>query len=50
MAITMYAHDDPDASITTVIGFTAFAGVFMALAIAVYRPLWRRDAVVTGSR
>jgi hypothetical protein len=50
MAITMYAHDDPDASIATVVGFTALAGVFLALAIAVYRPLWRRDAVVTRPR
>lgn len=46
MAITMYAHDDPDASIATAAGFTVFAGVFLALAIAVYRPLWRADEAV----
>jgi hypothetical protein len=50
MAITMYAHDDPDASMATAAGFTVFAGVFLALAIAVYRPLWRRDAVATRQR
>lgn len=42
MALTMLAIDDPDASIGIATGFTAFALLFAALVVVVYRPLFRR--------
>jgi hypothetical protein len=41
MGITMSVNDDPDASIALTVGFALFALVFAALAVVLYRPLFR---------
>jgi hypothetical protein len=43
MAITMLANGDPDSSAPTVAVFVCFALTFLALAVALYRPLFTRQ-------
>lgn len=43
MAIMMQASDDPAATIVVTIVFTLFAAIGIAIAVAVYRPLFRRS-------
>ena len=43
MAITMQASDDPAATVVNTIAFTLFAAIGIAIAVAVYRPLFRRS-------
>lgn len=40
MAVVMILHDDPDASAGLAAGFLVFAALFIALAVALYRPLF----------
>jgi hypothetical protein len=42
MAITMQVNNDPDASVANVIVFAAFSMALAVLAVALYRPLFRR--------
>ena len=42
MAITMQVNNDPDASFANVIVFAAFSMALAVLAVALYRPLFRR--------
>jgi hypothetical protein len=42
MAITMYVNDDPNASAGNAVFMTALGAAFAALALWVYRPLFRR--------
>jgi hypothetical protein len=46
MAITMLANGDPDSSPPIVVAFVCFALAFTALAVALYRPLFVRQAGV----
>lgn len=50
MAVVMLARHDPDASAGTAIGFAVFAAAFVALLLALYRPLFqrRRGAINVG--
>lgn len=41
MALVMYRHGDPDASLALTVGFAAFAAVFATLTWLLYRPLLR---------
>ena len=52
MAITMFANEDPNASGANVIFMTALGLVFAALAIFLYRALFRpgHDAALTSQR
>src|SRR5262245_16695442 len=45
MALTMYAHEDPDASPATVAAFVTFTLAFAALSFTLYRPLFGRSSV-----
>jgi hypothetical protein len=42
MAITMQVNNDPDASLANAVVFAAFSLAFAVLAVALYRPLFRR--------
>ena len=43
MAITKQASDDPAATVVNTIAFTPFAAIGIAIAVAAYRPLFRRS-------
>ena len=46
MALVMLAGGDPDASPPLAVGFTVFAGLFLAITAALYRPLFTPMSVV----
>lgn len=48
-AVTMVVKDDPDASVAVAAGFAVFAAVFGALAVVLYRPLFRPPADIIGA-
>jgi hypothetical protein len=45
MAITMYVNDDPNASAANAVFMTALGGAFAALAVWIFRPLFRKRPV-----
>ena len=49
MALTMYRHGDPDASLPTVVVFAVFTLTFAGLTATLYRPLFTRRAELVHS-
>jgi hypothetical protein len=49
MALTMYRHGDPDASLPTVVVFAVFTLTFAGLTATLYRPLFNRRAELVHS-
>jgi hypothetical protein len=50
MAVVMLVRDDPDASVGLAAGFGVFTGLLWLLSAALYRPLFRTEAVGSPAR